>query len=186
MRRKKEKSSFYKIIVYLLLILIAIGFTVPTFFDSDEEENVQKRICRYDSDCYLTCENTPSAVMCYNNFCQRDSCNQKSIFPYLAHNIKAELKIKIAGEKVNLTYLVNPNNFFIQFKEDSFTLFAPNLTINHVLDKLGMKLISNCLQTKEKTYCSDNNNQLIFKVNNQTAYSEQIVKEGDKIIINYS
>ncbi len=188
---KKRKTNLSKILMYIILIMVALGFTIPGFLELGKEEEPQVRICQADADCYLMCEEKPFAVLCYHNLCQQNSCQEESLFPYQAAQNTAQLEILIEDEQLDLKEQfekLNLNNFFVEFKEDSFTAFAPNLTLTHVLDKLRIKIDSQCLTLEEENYCQTKEHRLEMFINdNQSyAYGEYEIKNKDQIKIIYS
>jgi len=191
--KKRKKTNFYKILMYAILIMVAVGFTIPGFLDWDEEQQTpQLRICQSDADCYLMCNEQPLAVLCHQNICQQNSCQEESLFPYRASPLlTTQLEISINGRKLNLKEQfekLNLNNFFIQFQEDSFTAFTSNLTLSQVLDKLRIKLDAQCLTIEQENHCQNKKHQLNIFINDESSYSyeDYKIKNNDQIKITYS
>ena len=188
---KKRKTNLSKILMYVILIMVALGFTIPGFLELGKEEIPQTRICQADADCYLMCDGKPLAVLCYHNLCQQNSCQEESLFPYQETQNTAQLEIVIEGLSLDLAQQfekLNLNNFFVKFEKNSFTTFAPRLTLSHVLDKLGMNLNHQCLTFNHTTYCQNKEHRLeIFINGNQSySYSDYEIKNNDQIKIIYS
>lgn len=188
----EKKNNLYKFLMYLFLVLVVIGFTLPSFLDVEEEQtSVSPRICQADADCYLICDEKPLAVLCYHNLCQQNSCQEASSFPYQAAQNQLQLEILINQTKLDLKEQfekLSLNNFFVEFQKDSLVAKAPNLSLSHLLDQLGMKIDAFCLKTKEESYCQDKEHQLALFVNSNRSYSygDYEIKDGDKIKIIYN
>ncbi|MFH1682552.1 MAG: hypothetical protein ABIA37_02030 [Candidatus Woesearchaeota archaeon] len=184
---KKKEKLFGKVILWIMLIMIAVGFTIPTFFnDEEQQQNLPPRICQDDADCYLVCDEQPKAALCYQNLCQQNSCQEDSL--YQTTSITATLKIVVEGETIDLKEQSEQlNNFFVQFEKDSFTSLAP-LNLNQILDKLTMKLDSQCLKINNKDYCQENIDDLQLLVNGERsyAYGNHFLENNDEIEIIYS
>lgn len=187
MKKKKEKL-FGKAILWIMLVMIAVGFTIPTFFNDEQDyQNIQPRICRDDADCYLLCDGQPKAALCYQNLCQQNTCQEDS--GYQDVTLNAELIINIEGDSTNLlerSEQMGLSNFFVQFQENSFTSFA-DLDLNQVLDKLAMRIDSQCLAIGSKAYCQEEADQLQLIINGERSYSfgGYLPQEGDHISIIY-
>lgn len=185
------KTRLKQTLLFIFLILMAIGFTVPGFLDfGDSSSPSPARPCQSDADCYLMCDEVPLAVLCYQNLCQQNACTETSAFPYESSPKTAGLEIVINGTKLNLkeqAEKLNLNNFFVKFQEDSFAFFSSSLTLNQVLDKLRMKLTSSCLAREEALYCRDDKSELEIFINQNQSYSygEYNIQPNDQIKITY-
>ena len=83
--KQKSKSLIRKTIVIVFMALIVLGFTVPGFLHSNDENNnyaVEPRLCKTDAECYLTCDDLPVKVLCAENICQQNSCEEYAIFEF--------------------------------------------------------------------------------------------------------
>ena len=101
MAKRKKSQRVYKIGMLVLLALIVLGFTIPGFIDptgEDQQVNVEPRLCQSDADCYLLCDDVPEQVLCSQNMCVRNSCQEYDLYPakskYDAH---PEMEKRIAG-----------------------------------------------------------------------------------------
>ena len=186
---KKDRKRIYRIFLYVVLVMVVVGFTIPGFLelDGNQPQNTQPKICMSDSDCYLTCQDKPVAALCYQNLCQRKTCTEES-FVFQAAPVKAELIITVNGTKLNLKEeydQLSLSNFFVKFQTDSMELFSDKLRLKHVLDKLRMKLDAQCLTVGQENYCGNKNDegklQMLVNGEESYAYGEYIVEEGDKI-----
>ena len=173
MKKKKEKL-FGKIVLYVILFMVVIGFTLPSFMDDEPQQ--QTRICKSDTDCYMECEE-PQPGLCYLNICQQNSCGE-GIYQQTPKQV--ELEINVNGEKLDLRSYFVPGNFFATFDQDSFQVYA-DLNLNHVLDKLQMSVNSECISIRQQLTCGD----LEMTVNGEVnyAYGDYVFTDEDKIVI---
>ena len=181
----KKKTSFYKILMYILLILIVLGFTLPGFleFGDENNQNVAPKICQGDADCYLTCKGKPVKVLCSQNLCQKNSCNQKSYFDYQTVPKKINLKIKLDSQELYFSNLTNNKNFFVTFSNTQTNIYS-DLSLSQILEKLNINVdTSSCLILQNKKYCNGK-----VKVNNNEIYSfnNYKPKNNDKIEMNFT
>jgi len=178
---KKKKINFYKLAVYVVLIMAAIGFTLPGFLEfGDQQQPTEPRICQSDSECYLDCEE-PLPVLCYHNLCQQNSCLEQTEYPYQNQaQLTAQLDITIVGEKLPLPERSVESNFFVTFTSNSFTSFSSELYLNHVLDKLNIKLDQSCLIIDQISYCRDNQHSLQLIIDGEESYSYESYQPQDK------
>ena len=189
----KKKQTFRKVLMYVILIMIAVGFTIPGFLElgNEQEQAATKRICRSDADCYLVCNEKPQAALCYQNLCQQNSCKEIAYYPFQKAKNQVKFAVSIDGKKMNLKERFDElqlKNFFVQFQEASFVSLAPSLDLNMVLEKLNSKIVDKCLTWGNQTYCEGDNKTLKMWVNGNTSYSygNYVFQNNDKIDLDYS
>ena len=189
----KKKNTLRKVLMYVILIMIAVGFTIPGFLElgNEQEQAAAKRICRSDADCYLVCNKKPQAVLCYQNLCQQNSCTEIAYYPYETAKNKVNFAVSIDGKKMDLKKTFEElqlKNFFVQFQESSFVSLAPSLDLNMVLEKLNSKIVDKCLTWGNQSYCGDNNKTLKMSVNGNISYSygNYVFQNNDRISLDYS
>jgi len=151
--------------MYVLLILIIIGFTIPGILNSEEEQSISPRVCQTDADCYLVCKNQPVAVLCSQNLCQQNSCDQKNEYNYTQTATSIKLIIDINNQKLNLNNRSNKNNFFITFYDDKVDLYSRTLSLNQILEKINLRIDSQCLTIDTTKYCSEGNKTIKMIIN---------------------
>jgi hypothetical protein len=176
----KKKTNYYKILVYILMILIVLGFTLPGFLEFGDENvnNVAPKICQGDSDCYLTCDGKPIKVLCSQNLCQKNSCKQKTYFEYQTSPTQINLKINLDNQDLKLTNLTTNKNIFAIFNKEKVQIYS-DLSLSQILEKLNIKIdSSSCLILKNEKYCHGK-----VKVNSNEiyAFNNYKPKNNDKI-----
>jgi len=188
------KNKTWKYVNIVLLILIALGFTLPGvlyFGGSSEDGNVvnsNQRICRTDADCYLNCEEGLKSVLCEQNLCSINSCNEENSYEFDMIGHEIELEINVNGEEVNLLNNTLEGDFFVQFSNDGkVKIFSDSLSLNQILTKTSMILNNNCLLISTESYCIDDKHELHFFVNDEEKYSfgSYVPEAGDEIKIVY-
>lgn len=177
-----------KVGVYIFLALLIIGFSVPGLYYTQEEPIAQasQRLCQYDSDCYLLCDDTPVQVLCLQNLCQQNSCEQFSYYQYKTEPLTFTLTIVMDGSSLPLE--AASQDSFVQFQGDQVHVFTRGLTIPFIVERAGMRLTEQCLYTKGNTYCQDDGHtlQLYLNGNNTLSLQDYIPYPDDVIAIVYS
>lgn len=115
--------------------MIVLGFTIPTFFN-DEPLSVEPRICQNDAECYLMCgeeQDEPVMVLCTENLCQQNNCEEETSFPYQEEPLAFELTV----ENLTLTELSSPGNLFVKFNDNQIRVYTAGLSMENVLEKLN-------------------------------------------------
>ncbi|MBT3814733.1 hypothetical protein HOE37_00125 [Candidatus Woesearchaeota archaeon] len=171
MRKKKEKL-FSKIIIVLFLIMIAVGFMIPGSIDSnnDSQGYVEPRICQVDVDCYLICEDKPVKVLCSQNLCVQNTCEEGNYYSFNDNPLSFELVVE--GNGTSLDLIGKDEDLFVKFSGNQVSLYSSGLSLGHVLEKVGMKI--------------DSEFSMVYVNNEQNyAYSEFVPKEGDSVKIVY-
>lgn len=194
----RKKIDWKKYVLIALMAFIAIGFMLPgaLYFgseagsDSDYGNGENDKICRFDTDCYLQCDDGLKTVMCNQNLCDINSCEQYQLFEYDPAGNSVEIKITIDGDELDLEdYLLftYDENFFVEFLGFDVTVHTTGLTLNNVLERIGMSLDSNCLNIGEESYCRSNEFELTLNVNDEENfyYGDYTLTKGDIVEIIY-
>lgn len=195
----KTEKLFSKIGMIVFLILIVLGFTVPGFINSDQNNlppQVEPRICQSDAECYLICDEKPFPVLCAQNLCQQNECG----FSYFEYNRDEAVTFKLdvvvdSGTreapnvgKLDLISRNNAQNFFVTFApEDKISIFSSRLNLNLVLDKVNVFLYDKCIKVDTTSYCENDDFFLSILVNNEESelLGDYIPQNGDDISISY-
>ena len=153
MRKKKEKL-FSKIIIVLFLIMIAVGFMIPGSIDSnnDSQGYVEPRICQVDVDCYLICEDKPVKVLCSQNLCVQNTCEEGNYYSFNDNPLSFELVVE--GNGTSLDLIGKDEDLFVKFSGNQVSLYSSGLS-----RFLASNLVSPCSPTKALSY------PLSFKLN---------------------
>ena len=138
-----EKGKLgYQIFMIAFLLMIVIGFTLPGILDGNTNTpiSLEPRVCQHDADCYLTCDDTPLAVLCAQNLCQQNSCEELSLYPFQQQPIHFTLDITLLGEKLSLANRTNSNNFFATFSGSTVQSFS-SLPLGAIVEKANLALM---------------------------------------------
>ena len=176
----KEKL-FSKVVTVIFLVLLVLGFVVPSILNnSSSEAGVEPRICTTDADCYLLCEDQPVNVLCVQNLCAINSCEEQNYYEFSQNSVSFSLNIK----NITLEERSNDRNILVQFNGNEVQSFSPKLSLYLILEKANIILYTQCLTFDLKQYCSS---ELDMKVNgnNSTAFGNYIPNQGDVIELNY-
>jgi hypothetical protein len=185
---KKPQKLFGKIVMVLFMAMIVVGFTIPGFLqnsdNSDTYADEEQRICQTDPECYLDCGTEPVAVMCFQNLCQRNSCDGADYYP-LTDATTFTLHVILNGEAVRLENYANTQNLFFAFEENTVRSFTDGAAIRHVLDTLGMAMDTQCIQALGQNFCTGDGGELMVTVNGEQNFAGEylIPAEGDVIEI---
>ena len=188
-------EKFKRGLTIAFLVLLVIGFVVPGFlnFDRTKPQTIaEPRLCQTDTDCYLICDEKPMMVLCSQNLCQQNACDELKYFSYQEPPLAFSFSIEIAGEKVLLEKRNNEKNLFVKFKNDKTVVFSKTLSLQQILEKAAMVYQSqsreNCLEFDGKKYCTDAAHQLKQMVNDKEIFSfpeSYVPKEGDVVKLTY-
>lgn len=190
-----KNKRFSKIIMIIFLIMIVVGFTVPLFnldnTQAQQQATAEPRLCQNDADCYLLCNDKPVEVLCSQNLCQQNGCEEAAIYPYTATPITFDLKIKVEGKEINLVNRSNSKDLFVQFKDSTVSVHSFEFPLALILEKLSIGLTSECLflgKGPDNRYCNTEQKQLRLLVNGEESfrYGELVPAEGDKVEIEYN
>lgn len=188
-----------KYVNIVLLVLIAAGFTLPgaLYFGGSDNSNANnvdisnQRVCQSDSECYLTCDTGLRSVLCSQNLCTVNSCEEESIYEFsLTPAMNMNLEVIVNGESLELKNLTREGDFFVTFSGDNgqeLKLYSDSLSLNQILEKVGLSLIGNCLNLGNEFLCGNDINELSFIVNGEERYeiSYYVPADGDEISIVY-
>jgi hypothetical protein len=171
MRKPEDlRRLINKIIIVVFLVLLVIGFTVPTLLNNDSSsQKVPQRVCQSDADCYLMCEDKPVQVLCSQNLCWQNSCEEGSSYQFNSTPNIFRLSIDISGEKINLASKANPGDIFVKYDSGNMNVFARGLSLDNILEKFGIRLNSNCITINE-SYCNSDGHKLEMLVYGEPAY----------------
>ena len=144
--KQQQKQLLSKILLLALIIMIVIGFTLPTFLNNEPQtQQAKRRICQTDSDCYLMCgeeKNQPVSVICTENLCQQNSCEEWTPYPYQAEPVAFELKI----ENLNLKNSSQAKDLFVKFEGSQVKVFTAGLSLERILEKLDYTFVGEQLE----------------------------------------
>lgn len=177
----KTEKLFSKVMIAVFLMMLVLGFVVPGILNnSSSDPGVEPRMCNTDADCYLLCEDTPVNVLCLQNLCLINYCEEKSYYEYNQNILSFTINI----ENVTLEERSNDRDIFVTFKGNEVQTFTAKLPLYYVLEKANIVLDTQCLTFDKKQYCSSD---LYMAVNgeNSTAFGNYIPQEGDIIEIEY-
>jgi hypothetical protein len=172
----KREKLFSKIVVIVFLVLIVLGFTVPGFIGQDNQiyENLEPRLCQNDADCYLLCDDNPTAVLCSQNLCQQNSCEEFPYYPFQSEPITFTLAIKVDGVTQNLENRKDTKDLFVFLKdENTFKVFTSGLSLAHILSKFKTAFDLECLYLGEERYCNDGEKVVQLRVNGNKSFEYQ-------------
>ena len=179
----KTDKLFSKVVIVVFLVMLVLGFVVPSILNnsSSDAAAVEPRICNTDADCYLFCEDEPVNVLCLQNLCAANSCQEKRYYEY----DQAPLSFTLNIENVTLSDRSNDKDIFVKYNGNTVKVFTSKFSLYHILEKANIILDTQCLTFDRKQYCSSD---LDMKVNgnNSTAFGNYIPQEGDVIEISYS
>lgn len=187
----KDKKLFSKIFILAILFLMVIGFSVPLFNlggnNSNQPQQAEPRLCQSDSDCYLVCDDKPLTILCSQNLCLQNDCNEYALYPFQETPVTFNLKIEVDTTELDLATRTDPKDLMIKFGKD-VQLFSWGMPLVFILEKVDMTLNENCLTVGTQAYCTNDNGKLQFLLNgNETLPNPQYYpKEGDEIEIRYS
>jgi hypothetical protein len=198
MLNSPAKQRLNQILILIFLVLVVIGFTVPAFLYSGEEETttVEPRVCRSDSDCYLFCNDKPVMVLCSQNLCQQNVCVDNR-FTFNESPRTISLEININNTNIDLSNTTLPGNLFVRVKSSSnsppeLELYNQYLSLNQILEKFQAKLERQCLtifsqaapqpvsQPVSQSFC---NLKLFVNGKQDYAYGNYVPQNNDEIKI---
>ncbi len=187
----KSKITLRQVIVIIFLALIVIGFTAPLILYSidDPFSNaptlVEPRLCKSDADCFLTCETGPLQVICLQNYCMQNSCDEFNPYAYTTQPVDFTLSATLTGQPV--TWAMTPGDSFVQVNGDTVSVFTTDLTVRDVAGKLGLYFVDGgCLKYNGKDYCAIDGANLSITINGNITQTEQYVPVfGDDVEIVY-
>ncbi len=176
-----SEKLFSKVIIIVFLVMLVLGFVVPGVLNNTSSDpGTEPRMCAADADCYLLCDDQPVNVLCLQNLCLVNSCEEKSYYEYRQNPVSFTLNIK----NVTLEKQSNERNLFVKFKGNEVQVFTSKLSLYHILEKAKFILDTQCLTFDKKQYCGSD---LRMNVNGNvsTAYGNYIPQDGDVIEIEY-
>ena len=174
---------FGKAVMIIFLVLLVLGFVIPGVinYNPADAEIIEPRLCSSDADCYLFCDDVPAQVLCSQNLCARNSCEEADYYEYGAVPITFTLFI----ENVTLGGRGNPRDLFVKFEGENVRLFSPKLLLHQILEKASIVYDSDCLTFDKKQFCGEKL-KMELNGNNSTLYRNYAPKEGDLVKITYS
>ena len=188
--RKKRKNLFSKVVMILFMVMIVLGFTIPGFLQGNEGSQdsyatEEPRVCQTDAECYLDCGAEPVAVLCYQNLCQRNSCEGADYYPFTAAPTTFTLSIMLHDEEVVLENYANTQDMFVKFSGNAVESRTSGIALRHVLDKLNMAINAHCIQATGQHLCTGETGELKLLLNGEISYAAEnlIPHEGDVIEI---
>ena len=187
----KDKKLFSKIVVITLLVLMVLGFSVPLFNlgggkSTDPTKKAEPRVCQTDSDCYLVCNDKPLNILCSQNLCLQNSCDEYSLYPFQETPLKFKLNVELAGQKMDLPARMDSKDLMVKFDAGEVRVFSWGLPLNFILEKVDLSLNEQCLKVDGTEYCSKEKLKFMLNGNETLPNPSYYPKEGDTIKIKYS
>lgn len=178
---KKTEKLFSKVIIVVFLVMLVLGFVVPGILNnSSDSAAIEPKMCNTDADCYLFCEDQPVTVLCLQNLCLVNSCEEKSYYEYDQNPVSFTINI----ENVTLEERSNERDVFVKFSGNKVQSFTSKLSLYYILEKTNLILDTQCLTFDKKQHCSGDL-QMKVNGNESTAFGNYIPQEGDLIEIDY-
>lgn len=178
----KTERLFSKIVIIVFLVMLVLGFVVPSILNntSSDTAGVEPRICTTDADCYLLCGDEPVNVLCLQNLCAVNSCEEKNYYQYEPEPTSFIINIK----NVTLSDRSSDRNTFILFEGNVVQSFNSRLSLYLILEKANIILDTQCLTFDKKQHCSNDLNMTVNGTSS-TAFGNYVPQEGDVIEIGY-
>lgn len=177
----KTEKLFSKVVMIIFLVLLVLGFVVPAILNTTSSDQIaEPRMCTTDADCYLLCDDRPVNVLCLQNLCLVNSCDEKSYYEYGEKPISFIVNI----QNVTLEERANEKNVFVLFEGNQVQSFTSKLPLYYILEKANIILDTQCLTFDKKQYCSSD---VVMTVNGtaSTAFGNYVPQEGDVIELGY-
>lgn len=173
---------FGKAVMIVFLVLLVLGFVIPGVinYGPADAAAVEPRLCSSDADCYLFCDDVPEPVLCSENLCARNSCDEAVYYGY--NPVPATFILQL--ENITLKDRSNPRDLFVKFENENVQLFSSRLLLYQILEKAGIIYDAECLAVDGKKFCGEKLN-IELNGNNSTLYRNYAPKEGDLIKIIY-
>ncbi len=194
MRKKNRFEKVKKYGVLTLLILITLGFLIPGFIQPQEEpvNPSDVKVCSSDNDCYLTCDNKLTSVLCFRNICEIDSCESAPQYEFSEVPEDISIAITLEGEELNLNDRFTQfgvGTFFVNFRQDGAELYTTRVPLGYILENVGIRIQNSCLIIDAQSYCEDEltQNTLRTKVNGQERFLSEdlLISRGDALTIDF-
>src|SRR3989344_9442428 len=126
----KTEKLFSKIIIIIFLVMLVLGFVVPSVLNNtSSDQGVESRMCTTDVDCYLFCEDQPVNVLCLQNLCLVNSCEEKSYYEYDQNPISFTVHI----ENVTLEERSSEKDIFVKYDGNEVQVFTSKLPLYYIL-----------------------------------------------------
>jgi hypothetical protein len=189
MKKEERKVLLRKVGMILFLVMVVIGFTIPSMLDNDNSSNfsVEPRVCKSDSDCYLLCNDRPVTILCSQNLCRQNSCEEFSGYPYNSTPVTFGLKVSVNGQVVDLASRSSSLDSFVKFSGEEVKVYSSGLPLSVILEKVNLKLNSLCL-TVDQEYCTNSEKELKMLVDEKQVYSYEgyVPQAGEQLEVSYS
>lgn len=179
----KTEKLFSKLMILGFLVLLILGFVIPGVINhtTPDQTAAEPRLCSTDADCYLICQDKPVNVLCSQNLCMQNTCEERSYYEF------NPIPLRFTVNLYNLSLQERSTNrdLFVKFKGNKAQAYASGLVLYQVLEKAKVILDTQCLTFDGKQYCGQ---QLEMTVNgeNSTLYGNYVLQEGDVVKIDYS
>ncbi len=190
--RKKDNKLFSKIVMIFFLVMIILGFTIPGFLHSPlqgesthNQNQAEPKLCQTDADCTLSCGDSNVPVLCTQNLCMQNSCEEGSYFTYREEPASFTLNIIVNQEPLNYELYGNTQNSFITAQQNQINLHTRGLYLQQILEKFQMGFTEQCFVTPLQNYCGQQGEELTFTVNGEesTEFANYVPQENDVIEI---
>src|SRR3989344_4739198 len=165
----KDKKLFSKIFIIFILLLMVVGFSVPLFNlggngSTDPTKKAEPRLCTTDSDCYLVCDDKPLTILCSQNLCLQNACNEYALYPFREMPVNFNLNVEIDNAEIDLASRTDPKDLMVKFGE-KVQVFSWGLPLVFILEKVDMTLNENCLTVDNQQHCDNGGKKLQFLLN---------------------
>ena len=184
-----QENRWKKPLMIAFLIMVVLGFSVPLFNlggnGNTPPQNSPPRLCQSDADCYLTCGQIALTILCSQNLCVQNSCDELGLFPYLQPSKYLALEVVINGTGIPLENK-NAADLFVRFSNGIVEGHGA-LPLSAIVEKAGVLLQDQCITISGKQYCSSADAKLNITVNGQNTYlfGQYVPQESDEIMIAY-
>jgi len=184
-----KKRNWKKVITLVLLGMMVVGFSIPAFLDPTATTAVVQsgqKLCQVDSDCYLLCGDSPVEVLCSQNLCLQDSCDDNFYFKYQKEPLTFSLLVEVDGVIVDMEERSSAGDMFVRFENSEAAIFSSGLSMRHILEKAKINLNLQCLTFDGNSYCDSEKLKMAVNGNESNLFESYIPKDGDVVEIVYS
>ena len=178
---KKTGKLLSKVVIIVFLVMLILGFVVPGILNRPSDSSVtEQRMCNTDADCYLFCEDQPVNILCLQNLCLVNSCEEKNYYNYNQNPISFTVNI----QNITLEERSSKTDIFVKLTGNKVQAFTSKLPLYYALEKAAIILDTQCLTFDKRQYCSSDLHMTV-NGNQSTAFGNYIPQEGDIIQIEY-
>ena len=147
--------------------MIAAGFTIPMLDFEDQVYAIEPRICQGDSDCYLICQDDPLKVLCSQNMCIQNDCNENPYYPFYEDPVTFSFKVIGSEEAI----LLSQDDIFVTLINEKVDFFSRGMTLGHLYERIGL---------------SDLDYKISINGEERFVGIDYIPEDGDEILVDYT